>query len=88
MNGSLGHIDVEQFGLLTEFSDRLFFVLKISDTKFGGWGINHVVYMTNHKKAFLIKKVILKSLKPIFSDITFNKQLSENYKLTVYNMIL
>lgn len=83
----LEHINLNNFGLLTEYIERLYFVCDINfQTK--KWRIDYVIYNTSHKKAFLIKKVILKALKPIFSNITFNKQLSESRKLTIYNIII
>lgn len=83
----LEHIDLNNFGLLTEYIERLYFVCEI-DLTTKKWRIDHVIYNTTHKKAFLIKKVILKALKPIFNNITFNKQLSESKKLTIYNIII
>lgn len=83
----LEHINLNNFGLLTEYIERLYFVCEINFIT-RKWRIDYVIYNTNHKKAFLIKKVILKALKPIFNNITFNKQLSEVEKLTIYNIII
>jgi hypothetical protein len=83
----LEHIDLNNFGLLTEYIERLYFVCEI-DLPTKKWRIDHVIYNTSHKKAFLIKKVISKTLKQIFNNITFNKQLSESKKLTIYNIII
>lgn len=83
----LQHIDLNNFRLLTEYDEKLFFVCDI-DLTTKKWRIDYIVYDSTHKKAFLIKKTILKALKPIFSNISFNKQLSETTRLTIYNIIV
>lgn len=86
-NNLLNHLDPEQFDLLYEYMDNLYFVCKINkDTK--KWCVDYVIYDISHKKAFLIKKVILKALKPIFNNITFNKNLSEAKKITIYDIVI
>jgi len=80
----LSDIDTIKFKQIAELLNSLFFVCSFN-IKSKLWCLDYVVYNSPYNKTFLIKKKIIKTFQSIFKDIKFDKNVSKQTNLTVFN---
>jgi len=78
-------INFDNFSEIIQYNDKLYFVVAFNFLD--GWFVpKYIMYISKPSKTFLIKKIIIKGLKTIFSAIGFNKKRSETTKLTIFDI--